>query len=172
MISETGDLDNLWLQKHGGIVKYARRLKLLLDDGRGLNCESCGKMVEEFFITPRGMLCRGCHEVQGATPLTVKSLVGLYLESLVLLRNYHLFMLGLYVFQEELARVIPQGNEGNEERLLKSMTGKQWALIEVKHLVSLINELSEGAKRHGIRVNLDTAEINLTRVQDLLALLP
>lgn len=172
MISETGDLDRLWLQKHSGIVKYARRLKQLLDDGTGLNCESCGQRVDQFFITQQGMLCQACHLTNGQTPINVRSLVGLYLESLVLLRNYHLFMLGLYVFQEELARVMPQGDEGNGERLLKSMTGKQWALIEVKHLVSLINDLSEGAKRHGIKVNLDTAEINLTRVQEILAILP
>lgn len=162
-------LESFWLEQHQGLVSYTAWLMTLLERGdHQVACTKCGAMQELFSVTAQGEVhCTACRQVPEAELRTVESLSSAFTENLVLLRNYHLFLLGLYVLREEVA--VEDGQAG--EKMLDIIVGKQTSLLEARQIWILVNRLAAAAKARGLDLPLDSPEIQPDRIREALRLI-
>lgn len=177
------ELEELWKEQHEGLIKYTSWLKSLVGKGiRTVPCERCGGGVEHFWVVPGGaIVCPACHNGHGAGGFehTVDSLFRTYAESLILLRNYHLFQLGLHVLREEVAKARQVGDDPDgdgfikdemADKLIQIFTQKHRSLVESRQIFLLLNGMAEAATDRGMKLPLESPEINLARMGDLLSM--
>lgn len=167
---EASGLDQAWAEAHPGMVRFTAWLSALARSGAStLPCGQCGAEVERFSVVGQDrFLCGACHPPAGgeASQYTVRTLFKSFGESLILLRNFNLFLLGLQVVREETVLMVP-GN-AVPAQMLEILAGKQSALMEARQVWLLINQMAQSAQGRGMPLPTNSPEVNQNRVKDLL----